>query len=181
TGSATYEDYRGSGYTRGHLVPAADRAYDPEAMEATFLMSNVSPQIGAFNGGVWRELEENVRDWARNSGELIIITGPIFNAKPQKFGNNRVAIPSHFFKVVLDVRNPMQGAGFIIPNRLSEDPLANYMLTIDGVEAETGLDFFHELLSPAIEDKTESTLSTEAWPIDPRRYQWRIEEWNRRR
>ncbi len=65
TGSATPADYRSSGYDRGHLVPAADMAFSAEAMSATFVMSNISPQARNFNNGVWRELEELTRSWAK--------------------------------------------------------------------------------------------------------------------
>ena len=61
TKSATSADYRGSGYHRGHLVPAADMAFNEKAMEETFYMSNISPQAANFNKGIWRELEELTR------------------------------------------------------------------------------------------------------------------------
>jgi len=63
--SASDRDYRGSGYDRGHMAPAGDMAFSKEAMSQTFYMSNMSPQIRNFNGGIWRELEENVRNWAK--------------------------------------------------------------------------------------------------------------------
>lgn len=181
SGSATYEDYRGSGYSRGHLVPAADRAYSSAAMDATFLMSNISPQRTGFNAGVWRELEENVRDWARKRGEVIIICGPVIEPRPKRFGQNSVAIPSHFFKVVLDVNSsPIQGIGFVLPNEKSDEPLDMYMMSIDAVEAITDIDFFHELLSSAVEAEVESTLDKDVWPIDQRRFRKRLEDWNHR-
>jgi endonuclease G len=98
TGSATYNDYKNSGYTKGHLVPAADRAYSVETMEETFLMSNISPQIYACNGGIWRELEEQTRDWARKNRSLYIVTGPLFpNTRLTHIGVYKVAVPQAFF------------------------------------------------------------------------------------
>ncbi len=182
TGSAHYEDYRGSGFTRGHLVPAADRAFSREAMDETFLMSNISPQRYHFNGGIWRELEEATRDWARLNDRLIVITGPIFhNALPSRIGRNNVAVPDAFFKVLMDIDEPeIKGIGFIIPNDKSEEPLTSYMVDIDEVESVTGLDFNANLLTSAVEDSLEGTISQDAWPIDEVRYQLRINEWNRR-
>lgn len=55
--SSHHRDFTNSGYSRGHLVPAADMAHSEESMATTFLMSNISPQLRHFNGGVWRELE----------------------------------------------------------------------------------------------------------------------------
>ncbi|MEL7222548.1 MAG: DNA/RNA non-specific endonuclease, partial [Bacteroidota bacterium] len=74
-GSSTPNDYRGSGYDRGHMVPAADMAYDAVAMDETFLMSNISPQSRNFNQGIWRELEELTRDWAKKFKRLYIVSG----------------------------------------------------------------------------------------------------------
>lgn len=182
TGSAHYEDYRGSGFTRGHLVPAADRAYSKEAMDETFLMSNISPQTYHFNGGIWRELEELTRDWARLNERLIVVSGPIFEkSRSSRIGRNAVAVPDAFFKVLVDVDEPdLKGIGFVIPNEKSDQPLTTYMVSIDEVEALTGLDFNANLLTSALEDSLERAISKSAWPIDDARYQLRINEWNRR-
>lgn len=182
TGSAHYEDYRGSGFTRGHLVPAADRAYSREAMDETFLMSNISPQKYHFNGGIWRELEEATRDWARMNDRLIVVSGPIFqNPNPTRIGRNDVAVPDLFFKVLVDIDEPdVKGIGFIIPNEKSDQPLTSYMVSIDEVESLTGLDFNANLLTSALEDSVEHAISKDDWPIDDVRHQLRINEWNRR-
>ncbi|MBK9735862.1 MAG: DNA/RNA non-specific endonuclease [Saprospiraceae bacterium] len=83
TRSAFHRDYSNSGFTRGHLVPAGDMAFDTLAMRESFFMSNMSPQLRAFNNGIWKELEENVRDWTYKDETLYIITGPI-QSKGQK-------------------------------------------------------------------------------------------------
>ncbi len=180
TGSATYDDYRGSGYSRGHLVPAADRAFDRKAMEATFLMSNISPQIAAFNGGIWRELEENVRDWARRRREVIVIAGPIIDVRHRTIGKNRVAVPSSFFKIILDRQREPAGIAFVIPNERSEAHLLSYAMSIDDAESLAGLDFFHELFTPSVEAEVESHLDHDKWSIDDHRYNLRITHWNDR-
>ena len=182
TGSAHYEDYRGSGYTRGHLVPAADRAFSREAMDETFLMSNISPQTYHFNGGIWRELEELTRDWARLNERLIVVSGPVFEkSNPSRIGRNGVAVPDAFFKVLIDIDEPdLKGIAFVIPNEKSDKPLTSYMVAIDQVETLTSLDFNANLLTSALEDSLESTVTSSAWPIDDVRFQLRVNEWNRR-
>ena len=70
SGSATWYDYRGSGYDRGHLVPAADMAFNEDAIVSSFLMSNISPQSHDFNKGIWKELEELGRSWAKKYKKL---------------------------------------------------------------------------------------------------------------
>ncbi len=62
TGSATLKDYKNSGYDRGHLIPAADMKWSPDAMGASFFMSNMSPQNPSFNRGIWKKLEGQVRN-----------------------------------------------------------------------------------------------------------------------
>ncbi len=178
--SASFYDYKGSGLTKGHLVPAADRAFSREAMEETFLMSNISPQLRAFNGGVWRELEEQVRDWARLHGKLYIICGPIFDGDPVKrIGQNQVSVPNAYFKVLLtDHGSKMKGIGFVIPNQRSEQPLSAYMTSIDAVEEQTGLDFFADFLTHELEDSVESRIDRASWKVNELRFRKRVDEWN---
>jgi endonuclease G len=182
TGSATFYDYKNSGYTKGHLVPAADRAYSKETMAETFLMSNMSPQTYEFNGGIWRELEEQTRDWARKNQSLYIITGPIFSKSGlTHIGATRVAVPDAFFKVILDHSEPdITAIGFIIPNHISERPLQDYVHTIDEIEEKTGLDFFYELFTDNLEDSIEVQVDLKKWPFNQRRYETRINNWNKR-
>lgn len=181
TKSADPRDYRGSGYDRGHLVAAADRAFKHEAMSETFLMSNIAPQEHYFNGGIWRELEQNTRRWARKKGKLYVVTGPIYQSQtPKRIGKNKVAVPDAFFRVLL---NPdeynLQGIAFLIPNAMSDEPLEKYQLPIDSVEVLTGLDFFAELLLDSLEEAVEAEFDPSNWPIDQRTYRQRVHKWNR--
>ena len=180
--SATRGDYRGSGYDRGHLVPAGDMAFNEEAMSETFYMSNMSPQKRNFNGGIWRELEETTRDWAKKYKHLYVVTGPVLTQrKLDKVGYNEVTVPSSYFKVLLDVTEPeMKGIGFIIENEVSNKPLANYAVTIDEVESLTGINFFSDLLSPKKEELLEATTEVGRWKFSEKRYKQRIKSWNTR-
>jgi endonuclease G len=181
TGSAAYGDYKNTGYTRGHLAPAGDMAFNDEAMENSFYMSNIAPQKRRFNNGIWKELEENIRDWALENGRLFIVTGPVLDrASYQRIGRNRVAVPRRFYKVVLDADDPeIKAVGFIIPNSVSERPLSDYMVSVDEIEAITGLDFFSELLSTELQEKTEADITQELWPVSEDRYRLRLEDWNK--
>lgn len=181
TGSASYEDYRGSGYTKGHLVPAADMAFSPEAMEETFLMSNISPQTALFNQGIWRELEEQSRDWARSFGALYVVSGPVLSErKIDKVGRAGVTVPPAYFKVLLDHADPgLKGIAFVIPNAKSDRPLMDYAVTIDSVEQLTMLDFFSDLEFE--DDRFEAAFDPEEWPLNSERFQRRIRNWNQGR
>lgn len=180
TGSAEYKDYSGSGLTRGHLAPAGDMAFNESAMMESFYMSNVSPQKRPFNNGIWKELEEQVRDWAFQFDELYVITGPVLVGSTQRIGKNQVAVPESFYKIILtsSLPDPMAIA-FLMPNELSEKKLQDYVVTIDSIEALTNIDFFHQLLENEQEMSLESNLSTDNWRFSESRYLQRIEKWNK--
>jgi endonuclease G len=165
--SASPRDYTHTGYHRGHLIPAADMAFSEEAVSETFLMSNVSPQIRNFNTGIWRELEQNIRNWAKDFRHLYIITGPALKLGiREKIGDNEVSVPDMFYKVILDYTEPeIKGIGFLLPNEVSVNPLSDYALSIDEVEARTGLDFFPKLLPDEEEERIESQFDMKKWPL----------------
>ena len=180
SGSAHHKDYSNSGYTRGHLAPAGDMAHSDEAMRTSFYMSNMSPQTRAFNNGVWKELEESIRDWAFKNEELIVVTGPVFTTKfPKQIGRANVAIPNSFFKIVLDVQQPeIKAIGFLIPNEKSERLLQDFAVSIDELETITGFDFFKNLLDDEEEEKIESSFQLDKWSFSEKRHQLRITKWN---
>ena len=177
TESATPRDYNGSGYDRGHLCPAADMAFDTLAMSETFFMSNMSPQVRAFNGGIWRELEECTRDWARKYQHLYVVTGPVLS-RPGKgvIGFSKVTVPAAYFKV-LYAPDQHEAIAFVLPNAVSTDPVMDFSGSIDQAEKLTGLDFFPQLLKGP-DEAVEATLNKDAWPVSQRRYELRLKEWN---
>jgi len=181
TRSAFHRDYTHSGYTRGHMAPAGDMAFDVDAMQESFYMSNMSPQLRVLNNGIWKELEEQVRDWAYDNNRLYIVTGPMLNRKRiETIGKqNKVTVPSAFFKVVLDIDKPEQkGIAFIIPHERSEKHLSEYAVSIDDLESEFGFDLFLDLISEEKQEELESTFDVEDWEFDNKRYKARVEKWN---
>lgn len=152
-------DYTNSGYDRGHMAPAADMKWSKQAMKESFYMSNICPQNQKLNRDDWGDLEESCRKWADKYGTIYIACGPIYDSKsPKRIGKNRVAVPDRFFKVVLvyNRKNPM-AMGFLFENKANHQNLKNYMVTVDKVEEETGLDFFPKV-PDSIESRIESTL-----------------------
>jgi endonuclease G len=165
TGSASLDDYRNSGYDRGHLAPAADLGWSMQSMEESFYMSNMSPQLPAFNRGIWGEAEAFTRKAAKENGSLFVVSGPIFSANMKTIGVNRVAVPERYYKILLDVRDPeLKALAFIIPNRDCSEELEKFVVSIDEIETATGIDFF-----PALPDEWESKLeasrSITNWPF----------------
>lgn len=161
---AELSDYKGSGYDRGHMAPAGDMRWDQQSMSESFFLSNMVPQVGkGMNQGIWKDLEEKVRHWALDRGELYIYTGPIYaNAAPKTIGANKVAVPTHIYKIVYD---PVQveAIAFIMPNmKLKSSDMPNYIVTVREVEEKTGLNFLSRL-KPKIEDAVESTKAGALW------------------
>jgi endonuclease G len=145
--AAVDADYRNSGFSRGHMAPAADFAWSDDAVRATFVLSNVVPQKQRVNAGVWAQLERVVRRIAADSDAVYIFTGPLFDSAPETIGRGRVAVPSHTFKVVLTIRGDQKSMlAAIVPNDdATGGSLHRFLTTVDQVERRTGLDFFADL------------------------------------
>lgn len=178
TGSATLNDYRGSGYDRGHLAPAADFSFSPNAMSESFYLSNMTPQAPSFNRGIWKELESLVRDWAEQFGRVYVVCGPVLDSPASSFasiGADKVAIPRLFYKVILapvykdadDASTPDNAAkiiavGFIIPNKGCDGSVWDFAVSVDSAEERTGLDFY-ALLDDTAENTVESSYNRANW------------------
>jgi DNA/RNA endonuclease G (NUC1) len=94
--SATTDDYKNTGWDRGHMAPAGDMKWSEQVMKESFYLSNICPQNRNLNGGIWKSLEEQVRDLALQKGSIYVVCGPIVSKQPQTIGNNKVAVPDAF-------------------------------------------------------------------------------------
>ncbi|MCQ2209397.1 MAG: DNA/RNA non-specific endonuclease [Paludibacteraceae bacterium] len=173
TESAHPYEYRNCGYTRGHLAPAGDMKFDRTAMNECFYTSNISPQKQKFNAGIWNDLEMQVRYWAQKFNTVYVITGPILtkDCKKLSYKNNRgqeeksdITIPKKFYKIVYDFsyKGKEKMIGFIIPQEGAEGSFFDYAVTVDEIEKETKIDFFHNL-SKAEQAKLEGQINVAAW------------------
>jgi endonuclease G len=163
TGSATPDDYKKSGYDRGHLCPAGDMCWSEQSMSESFYMSNMSPQAPQFNRGIWKTLESDVRLWALRFGELYVVAGGVLKDSLPVIGENKVAVPKLFYKIVLDVKSPQKKAiAFVMPNEGSKNSVFAYAVSIDSVERLTDIDFF-PALPDSLENNLESHLNVDPW------------------
>ena len=162
SGSAVAQDYSRTGYDRGHLCPAGDFKHDKELQDETFYMSNMSPQLPDFNRGIWSDLENKVRSWVKKRGELIIITGPILKKGLPTIGRmNKIAIPEKFYKIIYDPATE-EAIAFLFPNEGSVELVKSFTISIDELEAMTGIDFFAKL-PDSLEQKIEANNNIEDW------------------
>jgi len=166
TGAADWRNYKNSGYDRGHLCPAGDRKYSKYAHDETFLTSNISPQRNDFNSGVWNRLEQKVRYWASKYDGVFVVTGGILKGDMKTIGDEKVAVPNHFYKVLIDTNTgDTKMIAFLIPHEASYKPLYEFVVSVDSLEAITGIDFFHEL-EDTLENKLEASSDYKAWSFN---------------
>ena len=175
------QHYHKSGYDRGHMAPAADFGYDKNAYHDTFTLCNVSPQDPTLNKKDWANLEEWTRNVAKRAykeqgATTYVVTGPIWLPKRQigdrvfqyaypALGNppSLVSVPSHFFKVVVVVKDDhvVKFACFVMansepePNRNLQDSLVRWT----DLEAVTGLQFFPRLVDDAWKQQADRLTS----------------------
>ena len=162
SGTACKADYWYSGYDRGHLAPSADFRWSKTALSESYFYSNMAPQLPELNREKWAELENAIREYViENKIQVYVVTGGILHDSLPIMRNedreNDVSIPNLFYKVILDNANH-RGIGFVMPNGICNYPIMSYAISIDSVEALTGINFFSKIKD---EDFTEQkSIST---------------------
>ncbi|KAL1947561.1 hypothetical protein VTO73DRAFT_13285 [Trametes versicolor] len=196
---AKLQDYFRSGYDRGHMVPAADAKISQEAMNETFLLTNIAPQVGAgFNRHYWAYLEDWCRRLTSSFSDVYVFTIPLYLPKLEADGKWRVShevigsppnisVPTHFAKVVLaakpsspstpDVAEISAGA-FVLPNAVIPDEakLESFLVPIDAVERAAGLTLF----SDAIKAQSKHICKTTKCEVIVRRFDDAVKGNNRK-
>jgi len=163
TQAASWRNYKNSGYDRGHLCPAGDRQGSQSLFNETFLTSNISPQNHDFNAGIWNRLEQRVRYWAKKYDGVYVVTGGVLENGLKTIGNQKVAVPNQFYKIILDYNNGTPKLiAFLIPHKESNAHLTQYVVSVDAIEKLTGIDFFYKL-DNALEDKLEASVYYKNW------------------
>ncbi|KAI1813933.1 hypothetical protein GGS20DRAFT_551134 [Poronia punctata] len=164
---AKLKDYFRSGYDRGHQVPAADAKWSQGAMDETFYLTNMAPQVGeGFNRDYWAHFEDFCRRLTERYPSVRIVTGPLYLPKRDPTDNKwyvkyevignppNVAVPTHFYKVIFAEEQsggPSTGkvaiGAFVLPNARipNEKPLADFEVPIEAVERASGLEFASKL------------------------------------
>ena len=161
--AAADSDYKKSGYDRGHLLPSADRDDSAAENEATFLLSNVSPQRPALNRGVWKNLEEFVRQVAARYDSVWVVTGGQGDLS-DRIGKNRVVVPDYYYKTLLiKVKGVYYAVAFYIPNQDKlQKNYSSYAMSVDQLEQTLGMDFYKGL-NDSVEHNAESSVNEKIW------------------
>ena len=164
---AKNKDYSASGFDKGHLVPCEDMSFSEQAMHETFYFSNCAPQTTELNRGEWKVLEELNRHWGKEYGEVIVISGPVFENNMRTLGEVKIPIPNSFYKIIIRHETQTYKAiGFILPNVTTQiNGIKDRVCSIDSIEKITGLDFFSEL-PDNLEEQFESVSSAKDWNFD---------------
>jgi len=176
--NARCDDYGGTGYARGHAVPRDDMNRSSAAQANTFFLSNMSPQVNAFNGGIWSRLERLVRDYAKQYDTVYVITGSVLQDPSQRLPSGRVTIPSRFYKVI--VRPTASGIpdvlAIVLPHipftpgpeartatqrsKAADAYLTAHTVSLKEIEHLTGLDVLPKLDAESLKTAVASAL----WP-----------------
>ncbi|MDD6209276.1 MAG: DNA/RNA non-specific endonuclease [Bacteroidales bacterium] len=162
-GGVISKDYKNSGYDRGHLAPAGDMSFAGKAMDESFFMSNIAPQVPAFNRGIWKHLEEWTRECVRTNGTVYIVTGAVWDSTSERMEPCSVPVPDYFYKILFDTGNPSKGMiVFYMPNKPLQNSIFDYVITVDSLENLTGIDYFSQL-PDSLEDALEAVVMTSLW------------------
>ena len=162
----TTDDYKNSGYDRGHMAPAGDMKWSATAMKESFYLSNICPQNHNLNSGDWKSLEEHLRAMANQYDKVYIACGPIVSTSPKSIGKeHKVTVPAAFFKAVLRQKGDSWSAiGFMFSNEAGHKNLSTYAMSIEDLQIVTDLDFFYNL-PDNIEEQVEATYFLSDWDL----------------
>ena len=138
------DDYVGTGYDKGHAVPDGDLSWDQQVEYESFLMTNMFPQAGSLNRGIWKLLETSVRGWsAQRKQSYTIYVGGIYNAQDKRIGNG-IIVPHGYYKIVIN-NQTKEVAGWAFPHvppypNLGND-MTRFRLPIPQIQQQSGVTF----------------------------------------
>ena len=161
-GGAVPGDYAGTGYDKGHMAPDGDLSWDPQVEYESFLMTNMSPQAGSLNRGIWKLLETSVRGWAVQLNQpYTVIAGGVYNAQDKTIGKG-VVVPHAFYKIVIN-NQTKEVAGWMFPHTAPYPNLGNdltkFRMPIAQIEQAGGVQY--PMPAGAVE-----LQPGKEWPVD---------------
>ena len=161
-GGATPDDYAATGYDKGHMAPDGDLSWDTQVEFESFLMTNMSPQAGSLNRGIWKLLETSVRGWSVQLNQsYTIYVGGVYDANDKKIGKG-VVVPHAFYKIVIN-NQTNQVAGWMFPHTAPYPNLGNdltkFRMTVAQIQQQAGVKF-------AFPANAQELQPGKEWPVD---------------
>jgi endonuclease G len=161
-GGARPDDYAGTGYDKGHAAPDGDLSWSQQVEYESFLMTNMYPQAGSLNRGIWKLLETSVRGWAVQTNQsYTIFVGAFYGAGDKTIGNG-VIVPHGYYKIVVN-NTTKQVAGWVFPHIAPYPNLGNdlrmFRKPIAQIEQEAGVNY-------ALPPGAVEIQPGQEWPVD---------------
>lgn len=153
---ATLDDYKKSGWDRGHMSPNHDMS-TLTAQKESFSLANIVPQSPHVNQRIWKKIEDGVRAEVQSGRNLYVITGPIFDGQDLEILNDRVLIPTSVFKAIFDP-NSGEGAAYLATNDKDDNGNHYDQISIAKLEAMIGINLFPDMST--VNKKRMMTLPT---------------------
>ena len=136
---AQLADYKGSGFDRGHMAPAANMP-TAQAMAQSFSLANMVPQAPVNNQRSWAGIEKATRQYVmRAKGDVYVITGPVYGSQPETVGPGKVWVPKYLYKLVYDATSERAWAHWIENNNQAR---AGKPISYEELVRRTGIEFF---------------------------------------
>jgi DNA/RNA endonuclease G (NUC1) len=161
-GGATPSDYVGTGYDKGHAAPDGDLSWTAQVEYESFLMTNMYPQAGSLNRGIWKLLETAVRGWAVQTNQSYTIFVGAFYGQGDKTIGNGVIVPHGYYKIVIN-NNTKQVAGWAFPHVAPYPNLGNdltvFRKPVAQIMQEAGVKY---ALPPGFKE----VQPGQEWPVD---------------
>ena len=156
------EDYAGTGYDKGHAAPDGDLSWSAIVEYESFLMTNMYPQHGSLNRGIWKLLETSVRGWAvQQNRAFTIYVGAFYGAGDSTIGNG-VIVPHGYYKIVIDQQTGAI-AGWAFPHTKPYGNLGNdltkFRVPVAQIQQQAGVQYKFPANAKEIAPGQE-------WPVD---------------
>ena len=161
-GGARPDDYIGTGYDKGHAVPDGDLSWDQQVEYESFLMTNMYPQAGSLNRGIWKLLETSVRGWVVQTNQVYTIYVGAFYGAGDKVIGNGVLVPHGYYKIVIN-QTTGEVAGWAFPHVAPYPNLGNdlrlFRTPLSQIETQAGVKFAYPKGAKELQPGQE-------WPVD---------------
>ena len=160
-GGARPDDYAGTGYDKGHAVPDGDLSWDQQVEYESFLMTNMYPQHGSLNRGIWKLLETSIRGWAvQRNQPFTIFVGAYYGQNNESFKG--IVIPHAYYKIVINNATG-EVAGWAFPHtkpyvNLGND-LTKFRAPIQQIQEYAGVKYHFPANAKEVQPGKE-------WPVD---------------